>query len=95
MIITQLSIAPIGTGTSLSSYVRIVIDILRKEHVKFQTNAMATIIETQDLPTLFQVVQKAHEAVVSAGAKRIITEIKIDDRRDKDATMESKVNVLC
>ena len=95
MIITQLSIAPIGTGTSLSSYVRIVIDILRKEHVKFQTNAMATIIETQDLPTLFQVVQKAHEAVVSAGAKRIITEIKIDDRRDKDATMESKVHSLC
>jgi uncharacterized protein (TIGR00106 family) len=94
MIITQLSIAPIGRGTSLSKYVKIVIEVLRKEHVKFQTNAMATIIETQDLSTLFQVIQKAHDAVVAAGAKRIITEIKIDDRRDKDATMESKVQPL-
>lgn len=94
MIITQLSIAPIGRGTSLSKYVKIVIEILRKEHVKFETNAMATIIETQDLSTLFQVIQKAHDAVVGAGAKRIITELKIDDRRDKDATMESKVKSL-
>lgn len=94
MIITQLSIAPIGRGTSLSKYVKIVIEILRKEHVKFETNAMATIIETQDLSTLFQVIQKAHDAVVEAGAKRIITELKIDDRRDKDATMESKVKSL-
>ena len=55
---------------------------------------MATIIETKDLPTLFQVIQKAHDAVVAAGAERIVTEIKIDDRRDKEATMESKLKSL-
>jgi uncharacterized protein YqgV (UPF0045/DUF77 family) len=32
--------------------------------------------------------------VVAAGAGRIITEIKIDDRRDKDATMDSKLKSL-
>jgi len=94
MIIAQLSIAPIGRGTSVSKFVKIVIEVLRKEHVKFQTNAMATIIETKDLPTLFQVIQKAHDAVVAAGAERIVTEIKIDDRRDKEATMESKLKSL-
>ncbi len=94
MIIAQLSIAPLGKGTSVSSYVKIVTETLKKEQVKFQTNAMATVIEIQDLTTLFHAVQKAHLAVVDAGAERIITELKIDDRRDKEATMDSKLKSL-
>ena len=69
MIIAQLSIAPLGKGTSLSKYVKVVIETLQKEQIKFETNAMATIIETQDLTTLFNVVQKAHLAVLAAGAE--------------------------
>ncbi len=94
MIIAQLSIVPLGKGTSVSTYVNIVREILKKDHVKFQTNPMATVIETKDLTTMFHVIQKAHEAVADAGAERIITEIKIDDRRDKEATMESKLHSL-
>jgi len=94
MIIAQLSIAPLGKGTSVSNYVKIAIETLKKEQVKFQTNAMATVIEIQDLSTLFDVVQKVHLAVAAAGAKRIITELKIDDRKDKEATMNLKVNAL-
>ena len=94
MIIAQLSIAPLGKGTSVSPYVKIVIETLKEEQIKFQTNAMATIIETKDLETLFHVIQKAHLAVVDAGAERIITELKIDDRRDKEATMDSKLKSL-
>jgi uncharacterized protein (TIGR00106 family) len=94
MIIAQLSIAPLGKGTSVSSYVKIVIDTLKEEKINFQTNAMATIIEIQDLSALFAIVQKAHQAVFAAGAKRVITELKIDDRRDKVATMKSKLNSL-
>ncbi|MCD6236555.1 MAG: thiamine-binding protein, partial [Thermoplasmata archaeon] len=33
-------------------------------------------------------------AVLKQGAKRVITEIKIDDRKDKDATIESKVSAV-
>jgi uncharacterized protein (TIGR00106 family) len=94
MIIAQLSIAPLGKGTSVSPYVQIVLDILKKEHVTFQTNPMATVIETKDLPTLFKIIQQAHQAVADAGAERIITEIKIDDRRDKDVTMKSKLQSI-
>jgi uncharacterized protein (TIGR00106 family) len=94
MIIAQLSIAPLGAGTSVSNYVKIVLETLKKEHVTFQTNPMATVIECKDLPTLFTAVQKAHQAVAASGALRIITELKIDDRRDKDATMSSKLKAL-
>ena len=94
MIIAQLSIAPIGKGTSVSTYVQQVINILEKEVINYKTNPMATTIETNDLTTLLSIVQKAHEAVVQAGAKRIITELKIDDRKDKNVTMESKLKAL-
>lgn len=94
MIIAQLSIAPVGKEVSVSKYVKLVIETLKKENVKFETNAMATVIETEDLKTLFDVVQKAHNAVVASGAERVITELKIDDRRDKDATIKSKINAL-
>ena len=94
MIIASLSIAPLGKSTSVSSYVKIVLELLKKEQVNFKTNAMSTVIETKDLENLFSIIQKAHQAVASAGAERIITEIKIDDRRDKEATIDTKLQSL-
>jgi uncharacterized protein (TIGR00106 family) len=90
MIISQLSISPVGTGTSLNKYVKIAIDALRENNVNFETNDMATVIETKDLESLFKIVQEAHNAVIKAGAKRVITELKIDDRRDKNVTIGTK-----
>ena len=94
MIIAQLSIAPVGKGTSLSKYVKLVIETLKKENIKFETNAMATVIEVEDIEILFPVVQKAHNAVMASGAERVITELKIDDRRNKEATITSKLNSI-
>ncbi len=94
MIIAQLSIAPVGKEVSVSKYVKLVLETLKKEQVKFEINAMSTVIETADLNALFDVVEKAHNAVLAAGAERVITELKIDDRRDKDATITSKLNAL-
>lgn len=94
MIISQLSIAPVGKGVNLSRYVKNVIDILKRNDVKFETNAMATVIETEDIKTLFEVVEEAHKAVIDSGASRVITELKIDDRQDKPATIESKLKSI-
>jgi len=94
MIISQLSIAPLGESTSVSKYVKIAVQTIKNSGVKYKNNAMATVIETEDIDTLFEVVKKAHNAVVEAGAKRIITELKIDDRRDKNATSESKIKAV-
>ena len=91
MIISQLSIAPVGKDVSLSKYVKTALNILEKNNVKFETNAMATVIETEDLNTLFKVVEESHNAITDLGVERVITELKIDDRRDKDVTMKSKL----
>lgn len=94
MIIAQLIIAPVGADISLSSYVKQAIAVLKKHGVKFQTTAMSTIIEIEDLERLFKIVSEAHQAVLQAGAKRVITELKIDDRRDANATMQSKIDAV-
>ena len=91
MIMSQFSIAPIGEGVSLSKYVKIALGVLKKNNIKYKTNDMATVIETKDLETLFRVVEEAHKAVIDAGAKRVITELKIDDRRDKNVKIGYKV----
>jgi len=91
MIISQLSIAPVGKDVSLSKYVKTALNVLEKSNIKFETNAMATVIETEDLETLFKVVEEAHKAVMKSGAKRVITELKIDDRGDKNVTIKSKL----
>jgi uncharacterized protein (TIGR00106 family) len=94
MIISQLSIAPVGEGTSLSKYVKVVIDTLKKSKIKFKTNDMATIIETEDLETLFSIVKDAHNAVLQSGVNRVITELKIDDRKDKIVTIGTKLKAV-
>ena len=94
MIISQLSVAPIGQGTSLSKYVKIVIKILKKYNVKFETNAMSTVIQTKELTKLFDAIKEINFELFELGSKRIITELKIDNRIDKEATIESKLKSI-
>ena len=95
MIIAQLSISPLGKDISLHNYVKNVIDIIKKYDVKFETNAMSTVIETDKIEILFYIIEEANDTLREIGVKRIITELKIDNRFDKNATIESKLkNIL-
>jgi len=94
MIIAELSITPLGEGTSVGKYVKIALQVLKESRVKFETHAMATVVECESLEKLFEVVKKAHYSVLEAGAKRVITTLKIDDRRDKEATIDSKLDSI-
>jgi uncharacterized protein (TIGR00106 family) len=94
MIIAQISIAPIGKDVSVSKYVKTAIDVFKKYNIKFEINAMATVVEIEDVESLLKVVSEAHRAVLNTGVDRVITELKIDDRRDKNATIRSKLRSL-
>ncbi|MDD5501878.1 MAG: MTH1187 family thiamine-binding protein [Candidatus Thermoplasmatota archaeon] len=94
MIIAEVSVVPVGAGTSVSKYVREGIRALESSGLRTQTNAMATDIEAKSIDEIFAAVKSAHLAVLGAGAQRVLTTLKIDDRIDKEATMESKVNAV-
>ncbi|HEU4385706.1 MAG TPA: MTH1187 family thiamine-binding protein [Anaeromyxobacteraceae bacterium] len=91
MAVVFLSITPLGTGTpGVSRYVAGVERILRESGLKNQLTAMGTIIEG-DLDEILKVVRRMHEHPFGQGAVRVSTFIKIDDRRDKEHTIEGKM----
>lgn len=93
MAIAEATIFPVGTGsTSLSSYVAACESILKDEtRIKYELTAMGTIFEGE-LEVILEVIRKMHEVPFENGAQRVETIIKIDDRRDKKASISQKLN---
>lgn len=93
-IIAELSVVPLGVGTSVGRYVKAALVELQKSRVRVEPSAMGTVLEAEDMDTLLETVKEAHEAVFKAGAKRVVTTLKIDDRRDKELSIESKLKSI-
>lgn len=95
MAIVEVSVVPVGTKTpSVSKYVAKAVKILREEKdIKYELTAMGTIIEG-DLERLLSLVSRMHQSAFDAGAMRVVTAVKIDERRDKPSSMTSKVETV-
>jgi uncharacterized protein (TIGR00106 family) len=95
MAIAEISVVPLGTKTpSVSQYVARAVKILEQEKsIKYEITPMGTILEG-DLDGILAVVRKMHEGVFGDGVARVVTTIKIDDRRDKAQGMKEKVDSL-
>jgi uncharacterized protein (TIGR00106 family) len=90
MAILEISVVPIGTKeTSLSSYVADCLKILKKEKIHYELSSMGTNMEG-DLRKLIKVALKMHNVPFEKGALRVLTTLKIDDRRDKKGTLSGK-----
>lgn len=93
MAIVDITVIPVGTATpSVSEYVAEIQKVLQKYEgkVKFQLTPMSTLIEG-DLKLLLEIVQELHEVPFQKGLQRVCTNVRIDDRRDKENTMERKL----
>jgi len=96
MAIVEVSVVPLGTATpSVSKYVAKAEKVLQEaKDIKYELTAMGTIIEG-DLENLLDLVKKMHRAVLdSAEIMRVVTTVKIDERRDKEASISSKVEAV-
>ncbi|WP_055106646.1 MTH1187 family thiamine-binding protein [Paenibacillus ihumii] len=92
MTIAEVTVIPIGTGTtSLSPYVAELQRVLEKqEGIQYTLTSMSTIIEGP-LDSVFAAIRAIHESPFQSGAQRVSTSIKIDDRRDKESSSEQKL----
>jgi uncharacterized protein (TIGR00106 family) len=94
MAIAEVSVVPIGTGsTSLTRYIVACLKVAEEAGLAYEVHGMGTVIEG-DVRDLFNVLLKIHEAPFQAGAVRVVTTIKVDDRRDKEASTKSKVEAV-
>ncbi len=99
MVVVDISIIPIGTKSpSISEYVaaveKVLEELAKEYNLKYQLTPSSTIIEG-DLESVLEVYKVMHKSLFEKypdEVKRVATTIRIDDRVDKELTMEGKVN---
>ena len=77
----EIAVYPLGTGdASVSKEVSAIFDVLERSGLSYEINVMGTIIEGS-LNELFALARRLHDVIFSDKVKRVVTVIKIDDRR--------------
>ncbi len=91
-VIAELAIIPVGTGDAgLSHYIAACLEILEgRQDLSYQLTPMGTVIEGS-LDKILEITRQMHEVPFDRGASRVVTSLKIDERRDKPSTMVGKV----
>lgn len=92
MAVVEVTVVPVGTpSSSLSEYVAGCVSLLKEaDGVTYQLTPMGTIVEGE-LGRLLELVRRMHEEPFTKGVGRVVTTVRIDDRRDKELTMAGKV----
>ncbi len=91
MAIVAVSISPVGEGASVSEYVAAALAVVRdQDRVRWRLDPMFTTLEGE-VDEIFALIRRMQEAVFAAGAVRVGTVIKMDERRDRPVRMEEKV----
>jgi uncharacterized protein (TIGR00106 family) len=79
MVVAEFSVIPLIEG-SLRPYVKVALAEIEKSGLKYEVGAMGTTVEGE-LDEVMAAMMNAHRAVLAAGAGRVVTSIKIDERQ--------------
>ncbi|HWI52005.1 MAG TPA: MTH1187 family thiamine-binding protein [Symbiobacteriaceae bacterium] len=94
MALLEISVVPVGTESpSISSFITEACREAKRNGIKFDVTPTSTVMEG-DLPALIDVAQQMHKAGFRAGVQRVVTNISIDERVDKDLVMEKTVSAV-
>jgi uncharacterized protein (TIGR00106 family) len=88
-VIADISIAPVGEGTSVSKYVARAVAIIRDSGLKHEFHSMGTNVEGS-YDEIVKLVKKCSDAVFKMGAERVLIRMYMDDRHDKASTIDGK-----
>jgi len=87
--IVEFSVVPIGKGESVSQYVAECLKIVEASGIDYRINPMGTVLEG-DYDQVMDVVRKCHMRVMEL-SPRVITSVKIDDRRGRKNMLSGKI----
>ena len=91
MALMHLTIIPLGTGsTSLAEYVSEIQEVLEKSGFPYKLTDMGTIVEGSAKELLSLAAQLA-ELPFNKDVDRVVTQISLDDRRDKKVALGDKI----
>lgn len=96
MIQAEISIYPIATRTTSASFyiAKAIESIQDMKNLRYEINSMGTVLESDEMNTIYQASKKMTDTVHNLGISRVEVIIKIDSRRDKDVKMEEKIDYI-
>jgi uncharacterized protein (TIGR00106 family) len=90
MAIMEISVVPVGTESpSVSLFVAECVRIVDQLGLQYEVTSMGTEVEG-DVEELLKLAAQMHRAPFARGAQRVVTTIKIDERRDKALKIRGK-----
>jgi uncharacterized protein (TIGR00106 family) len=88
--LAELSVVPLDKGAKgLSFYVAQSLKIIEESGLDYEIHAMGTLIEGPS-DKVFDVIRRCHESMV-AQSDRVVTYVKIDDKKGASGTIKGKV----
>lgn len=94
MPLLEISVVPVGTASaSFSSQVTAAVQRVAKRGLSYQVTPIATVVEGS-MDDLWTVAREIHETAFADGADRVITNISIDDRKDKRLSLDGQVQAV-
>jgi len=91
MALMQITVVPIGTASpSVGEFVARTQKVIEAEGLAYELQDMGTVVEGS-AEELFRVAAKVHEMPFTKGADRVVTQITVDDRRDRRVRIGDKV----
>jgi len=90
-VIADLTVIPLGVGTSLSKYVAACERVLADAGLDTRLHAYGTNIEGE-WDDVFAAIKRCHEVLHEMGAPRVTCTIKAGTRTDRDQSMDDKVS---
>jgi uncharacterized protein (TIGR00106 family) len=91
-LIVEFSILPVGVGVGLSKHVAKALDIVDRSGLEYQFTPMGTILQG-DYEEIMDTIKKCHDAVLE-DCERVVTTIKIDDRKGSEDEISHKIEAV-
>jgi uncharacterized protein (TIGR00106 family) len=94
MPLLEISIVPVGSDSpSFSSQVIDEVRVIEEKDLKYEVTPTSTILEG-DIDDLWEAAKEMHQKALEVGPERIVTNINIDHRTDKQMDMDQQIEKI-
>jgi uncharacterized protein (TIGR00106 family) len=90
--LVEFSIIPVGKAAGIGKDIAKVLEIVDSSGLPYKLNPMGTVVEG-NWDDLMALIKKCHQAALRGG-ERVVTSIKIDDRKKHRNMIEEKVKSI-
>jgi uncharacterized protein (TIGR00106 family) len=89
-VILEFAMFPTDKGTSVSTQVARILEVIRASGIPYQLTPMGTILETRSLNEALSFIEKAY-ATLEPDCERVYSTMKLDIRKGPEFRMHQKV----